>query len=29
VDVDQFTAAVQTIEKFWAEVAKLPRENGS
>jgi two-component system response regulator len=29
VDVDQFTAAVQSIERFWTEVARLPRENSS
>ncbi len=29
VDVDQFTAAVQSIEKFWTEVAKLPPDNST
>ncbi|AFM24724.1 response regulator [Desulfomonile tiedjei] len=29
VDVDQFTAAVQSIEKFWTEVAKLPPDSGT
>lgn len=29
VDVDQFTAAIQSIERFWTEVAKLPPDNST